>query len=243
METGDPPCKRSRYPTRYKLPLAILLFGLLALIARRTELARLVTHFHDLQALILHSGNAGYALYILLFVIAALCLMPGSILVIAGGMIFGPWLGTLLSLIAATIASSLSFLLARALGREALQRYFGHSAVFQAIERGIARSGGDFLILTRLVPLFPYNIQNYAYGLTAIPFWSFTVISAVTTLPGLFIYTVMASELARDGITLAFVFKIGIAGVALFALIQAAKRYARYKHITTGAPGVNDEKG
>jgi uncharacterized membrane protein YdjX (TVP38/TMEM64 family) len=45
----------------------------------------------------------------------------------------------------------------------------GHTAVFQAIERGIARSGCDFLILTRLVPLFPYNIQNYAYGLTAIP--------------------------------------------------------------------------
>ncbi|MDO2128190.1 VTT domain-containing protein, partial [Escherichia coli] len=80
-------------------------------------------------------------------------------------------------------------------------RYVGHTAVFQAIERGIARSGCDFLILTRLVPLFPYNIQNYAYGLTAIPFWPFTLISAVTTLPGLVIYSVMASELAREGVT------------------------------------------
>lgn len=50
----------------------------------------------------------------------------------------------------------------------------GHTTVFQAIERGIARSGCDFLILTRTVPLFPYNIQNYAYGLTAIRFWPFT---------------------------------------------------------------------
>ncbi|GHK52367.1 hypothetical protein KPZU09_21030 [Klebsiella pneumoniae] len=75
----------------------------------------------------------------------------------------------------------------------------GHTTVFQAIERGIARSGCDFLILTRLVPLFPYNIQNYAYGLTAIRFWPFTLISAVTTLPGLVIYSVMASELAREG--------------------------------------------
>jgi hypothetical protein len=47
------------------------------------------------------------------------------------------------------------------------------------------------------VPLFPYNIQNYAYGLTAIPFGSFMLISVLTTLPGLFIYTLMASELAR----------------------------------------------
>ena len=75
----------------------------------------------------------------------------------------------------------------------------GHTTVFQAIERGIARSGCDFLILTRPVPLFPYNIQNYAYGLTAIRFWPFTLISAVTTLPGLVIYSVMASELAREG--------------------------------------------
>ena len=70
---------------------------------------------------------------------------------------------------------------------------------FQAIERGIAHgSGCDFLILTRLVPLFPYNIQNYAYGLTAIRFWPFSLISAVTTLPGLVIYSVMASELAHS---------------------------------------------
>ncbi|WP_228305232.1 TVP38/TMEM64 family protein, partial [Klebsiella aerogenes] len=86
-------------------------------------MTRLFSHLHDLQLLILHSGSAGYALYILLFIIATLCLMPGSALVIVGGMIFGPWLGTLLSLIAATVASSLSFLLARWLGREALQRY------------------------------------------------------------------------------------------------------------------------
>lgn len=215
----------------------------MAWLIHHAGIARLVTHFHELQTLILHSGSAGYVLYILLFILATLCLMPGSMLVIAGGLIFGPWLGTLLSLIAATAASSLSFLLARWLGREALLRYFGRSAVFQAIERGIARSGSDFLVLTRLVPLFPYNIQNYAYGLTAIPFWSFTVISAMTTLPGLFIYTFMASELARDGITLPFALKLSIAGMALFALIQGAKRYARHKRIGAGTLEIGDENG
>lgn len=73
---------------------------------------------------------------------------------IAGGVLFGPLTGSLLSFAAATVASSLSFLIARWLGRDLLQRYVGHTAVFQAIERGIARSGSDFLILTRLVPLF-----------------------------------------------------------------------------------------
>ncbi len=152
-------------------------------------------------------------------------------LVLVGGIAFGPWLGTLLSLIAATVASAVSFLLARWLGRALLLKYVGHTTTFQAIERGIARSGIDFLILTRLIPLFPYNIQNYAYGLTAIPFWPYTLVSALTTLPGIFIYTLMASELATHGLTLAFILKLSLAGLALFALVQAAKRYARHKRV------------
>lgn len=190
-----------------------------------------MTHFRQLQGLILQSGTLGYGLYIALFILAMVCLMPGSVLVLVGGMVFGPWLGTLLSLVAATLASAASFLLARALGRTLLLNYVGHTATFQAIERGIARNGIDFLILTRLIPLFPYNIQNYAYGLTAIPFWSYTLISALTTLPGIFIYTFMASELAADGITLAFVLKLSLAGLALFTLVQAAKGYARRKRV------------
>jgi uncharacterized membrane protein YdjX (TVP38/TMEM64 family) len=177
----------------------------------------------------------GYTFYILLFIVAALCLIPGSILVIVGGVLFGPVAGTLISLVAATVASALSFLLARWLGRDLLLKYVGHTATFQAIEKGIAHSGVDFLILTRLVPLFPYNIQNYAYGLTAIPFWSFTVISALTTLPGIFIYTLMSHELASEGITLAFIGKLSVAGLALFALVQAAKAWARHKHIDPSA--------
>ena len=148
---------------------------------------------------------------------------------IVGGVLFGPVAGTLISLVAATVASALSFLLARWLGRDLLLKYVGHTATFQAIEKGIAHSGVDFLILTRLVPLFPYNIQNYAYGLTAIPFWSFT------TLPGIFIYTLMSHELASEGITLVFIGKLSVAGLALFTLVQAAKAWARYKHIDPSA--------
>lgn len=177
------------------------------------------------------SGALGYVIYVALFILATVCLLPGSVLVLVGGIVFGPWFGTLLSLVAATAASALSFLLARWLGRALLLKYVGHTATFQAIERGIARSGIDFLILTRLIPLFPYNIQNYAYGLTAIPFWPYTLISALTTLPGIFIYTLMASELAAHGLTLAFILKLSLAGLALFALVQAAKRYAQHKRV------------
>lgn len=212
-----------------------VLFCALAGVFHYFGLSDLITNLHHLQDVIRQSGLFGYALYILLFIVAALCLIPGSILVIVGGILFGPLVGTLISLLAATVASALSFLLARWLGRELLLKHVGHTATFQAIEKGIAHSGIDFLILTRLVPLFPYNIQNYAYGLTAIPFWSFALISAVTTLPGIFIYTLMSHELASEGITLVFIVKLSVASFALFALVQAAKAWARYKHVDPSA--------
>lgn len=214
--------------------MAVVISLLFSLI-HRFGLIDLITHLRRLQDTVQASGTLGYALYIALFILATVCLLPGSVLVLVGGIVFGPWLGTLLSLIAATVASALSFLLARWLGRALLLKYVGHTHTFQAIERGIARSGIDFLILTRLIPLFPYNIQNYAYGLTAIRFWPYTLISALTTLPGIFIYTLMASELATDGITLAFILKLSLAGLALFALVQAVKSYAHHKRVALPA--------
>ena len=228
-----PSCKRSRHPAIGKGLGLLALVATLAVISHRVGLHDLLTHLHLLQDTLRHQGAWGYLVYVALFIIATLCLIPGSLLVIAGGMLFGPLTGSLLSFAAATLASALSFLIARWLGRDLLQRYVGHTAAFQAIERGIARSGCDFLILTRLVPLFPYNIQNYAYGLTAIPFWPFTLISAVTTLPGLVIYSVMASELAREGVTLAFALKLSLAGGLLFALVQMGKRFARARRMAT----------
>ncbi len=210
---------------------ACLIFALVIYAIHAFGLFDLLTDLPHLQTLIRQSGLFGYSLYILLFIIATLFLLPGSILVIAGGIVFGPLLGTLLSLIAATLASSSSFLLARWLGRDLLLKYVGHSHTFQAIEKGIARNGIDFLILTRLIPLFPYNIQNYAYGLTTIAFWPYTLISALTTLPGIVIYTVMASDLASEGITLRFILQLCLAGLALFILVQLAKLYARHKHV------------
>lgn len=214
---------------------ACLIFALVIYAIHAFGLFDLLTDLPHLQTLIRQSGSFGYSLYILLFIIATLFLLPGSILVIAGGIVFGPLLGTLLSLIAATLASSSSFLLARWLGRDLLLKYVGHSHTFQAIEKGIARNGIDFLILTRLIPLFPYNIQNYAYGLTTIAFWPYTLISALTTLPGIVIYTVMASDLANEGITLRFILQLCLAGLALFILVQLAKLYARHKHVDLSA--------
>ena len=218
-----------------KFVVGSLTFTLAIYLVYASGIVNFINDLPHLQALIRQSGIFGYSLYILLFVIATLLLLPGSVLVIGGGIIFGPLLGTLLSLVAATLTSSVSFLIARWMGRDLVLKYVGDTTVFQAIEKGIARNGIDFLILTRLIPLFPYNIQNYAYGLTTIAFWPYTLISALTTLPGIVIYTVMASDLANEGITLRFILQLCLAGLALFILVQLAKLYARHKHVDLSA--------
>lgn len=230
-KSGNHHAKEVLIQAESKLILACLFFGVVCYLLHTYGLFSLLTDFSRLQAVVQQSGTRGYALYVVLFILATLFLLPGSLLVIVGGLVFGTVTGTLLSLIAATLASALSFLFARWLGRDILLKYLGHTAAFRTIERGIRESGSDYLILTRLIPLFPYNIQNYAYGLTAIPFWRYTLISALTTLPGLFIYTLMANELAVQGITTMFMAKLCLAGGVLFLLVQVAKRYARYRKI------------
>ena len=85
------------------------LVATLAVISHRVGLHDLLTHLHLLQDTLRHQGARGYLVYAALFIIATLCLIPGSLLVIAGGMLFGPLTGSLLSFAAATLASSLSF--------------------------------------------------------------------------------------------------------------------------------------
>lgn len=231
VNSGKPHAKEVLIQAESKFILAFIFFGVVCYLLHSCGLFSLLSDLSRLQAAVQQHGVRGYTLYVVLFSLATLFLLPGSLLVIVGGLVFGTVTGTLLSLVAATLASALSFLVARWMGRDLLLKYLGHTAVFQTIEKGIRRSGSDYLILTRLIPLFPYNIQNYAYGLTAIPFWRYTVISAVTTLPGIFIYTLMANELVTQGLTALFMAKLCLAGGVLFIVIQAAKRYARYRKI------------
>jgi uncharacterized membrane protein YdjX (TVP38/TMEM64 family) len=103
------PCKRSRHKADSQLLLILALLCATLAIISFSGFADLLTHFRQLQALIQHSGPLGWTLYVALFIVATLCLIPGSLLVMVGGVVFGPVWGTLLSLCAATVASALVF--------------------------------------------------------------------------------------------------------------------------------------
>lgn len=120
--------------------------------------------------------------FIFLYLIAPVLFLPGSPITLASGVLFGPLLGTLYSLIGATGGAGIAFLLARYVaGDFAEQKAVG---VLGRLKTGVEKEGWRFVAFVRLVPLFPFNVLNYALGLTKIPFKTFMLTSFVTMAPG-----------------------------------------------------------
>jgi len=180
-------------------------------------------------------GVTGYAVFILLYVIAAVFMLPAALFTITAGITFGSVLGAILSLIGATIGAAAAFTIARYIARDAIVNKFKDNAIFAKIEEGVKQNGVSFLILTRLVPIFPYNLQNYAYGVTPFNFLTFTGISFITMAPGAFIYAYMAGEIAANGFSVKLMLQFAAAGVILFLVSLVPKYIARKKGINLNA--------
>lgn len=204
---------------------------LVFILMKITGLLDILSDFDQFRALIENAGALGYVIYILLYILVAVFSLPASIVTIAAGIIFGPVLGAILALTGATIGAAAAFIIARYIARDLIVEKFGQNKIFLKIEEGVEKNGIDFLILTRLVPIFPYNIQNYAYGVTNLNFPAYVGISFITMAPGAFVYAYLAGEIAVNGISAGLFVKLLIAGVILFGVSQIPKIFARQKGI------------
>ncbi|UUV17509.1 rhodanese-like domain-containing protein [Fusobacteria bacterium ZRK30] len=145
-----------------------------------------------LESVITMLGVWGPLAYILMYIFITLTISPALPITIAGGIIFGPVMGVVYTAIGAGIGLSLSFLIARYVAREAIERKFGNTAVFKKIDEGVKKDGWFILAVTRLIPIFPFGIQNYVYGLTSIGFIKYVVLSIIFILPGSSVYVMLA---------------------------------------------------
>jgi uncharacterized membrane protein YdjX (TVP38/TMEM64 family) len=132
------------------------------------------------------SGMWGPAVFIGIYMIAPALFLPGSLLTLAGGALFGPFTGALFSLTGATIGATVAFLIARYLAAEWVERRV--SGRLQEIKAGVEREGWRFVAFVRLVPLFPFNVLNYALGLTRLSVQTFALTSFITMAPGALAY-------------------------------------------------------
>ena len=133
------------------------------------------------------AGVMAPLLFIGIYAISTVLLIPGSVLTIAGGVLFGPIWGTFYNLTGATIGATMAFLIARCLASDFVSRKAG-GRLRQLIE-GVESEGWRFVAFVRLVPLFPFSLLNYALGLTRIRLFHYVITSYICMLPGAIAYT------------------------------------------------------
>lgn len=129
--------------------------------------------------------------FIALYALATVLFIPGSLMTLAGGFIFGPWYGTVYNLTGAVIGATFAFLIARYLASGWVRDSAGRRLT--TLLKGVEREGWRFIAVVRLVPVLPFNLLNYALGLTSISLLAYVLASTVFMLPGAFAYTYVGS--------------------------------------------------
>lgn len=188
-----PTASRSRWPF---IVGGLVAVGVLLLIGKSLGGA-LAAATVQLQAL----GPWGPAAFIGLYIVACLTAIPGSILTLAAGAVFGLAGGLAAAFAGAMLGSVAAFLVARFIARDAISRRIGDDPKFAAIDRAIAARGRVIVFLVRLSPAFPFSILNYAFGLTRVSLGDY-ILGGFGMLPGTLLY-VYYGKVAGDVAALA----------------------------------------
>jgi len=142
-------------------------------------------------------GPGGPLIFIGLYIVAPVFFIPGVILSIGAGTVFGLLAGSIYVLIGATLGATCAFLVGRYVAREWVEGRLAGNARFQAIDRAVAREGWKIVGLARLSPFFPFNLLNYAFGLTDISLRDYFFATLAGMIPGIIMYVYLGS-LAGD---------------------------------------------
>jgi uncharacterized membrane protein YdjX (TVP38/TMEM64 family) len=142
----------------------------------------------DFQDWISGLGPLGGVLYGLAYVAAALLFVPGAILTLGAGFLFGLGWGLVIVSLASTATAALAFLIARYAARERVEKLARKNEKFAAVDKAIGKNGWKVVGLLRLSPLIPFSLSNYLYGLTSVRFLPYLAASWVGMLPGTLLY-------------------------------------------------------
>jgi len=173
-------------------------------------------------------GTLGPVVFILIYAGAVVAALPGSAITIIAGAIFGSVLGVIVVSIASTVGAALAFLVGRYFARDAIAKWLSKRERFKKLDDLTEKHGAIIVALVRIVPIFPFNIVNYGFGLTRVRFWTYVFWSWVCMLPGTVLYVV-----GTDAISQAIIQKrvpwplIGVligVGILLVVLVKLARK-------------------
>ena len=146
-------------------------------------------------------GIVGGIAFIAIYIIATVAFLPGSILTLGAGIVFGVLLGAVYVFIGATLGAIAAFLVGRYLARGWISKKIEGNQKFAAIDKAVAREGFKIVLLTRLSPVFPFNLLNYAFGITGVSLKDYAL-GSIGMIPGTVMYVYigsLAGDLAKIG--------------------------------------------
>ncbi len=188
--TADSQRPKSRAGTIFKILLVAVVVGGIALAADYFNLQELL---RGVLAWISGIGPFGLLIFIVLYVLACVLLLPGSILTLGAGAVFGLVQGFIAVSIGATLGATCAFLVGRYLARNWVAKRIAGNAKFKAVDEAVGREGWKIVLLTRLSPVFPFNLLNYSYGLTNVSLRHYFVASWLGMIPGTMMYVYLGS--------------------------------------------------
>jgi len=181
-----------------KILLRILVLGLVVAGITVAVIYRDALNAEALEQWVDGFGTAGPLVFMLIYAVGTVLFLPGSIITLAGGALFGPVWGTFYNLTGATLGATLAFLIARYLGGNWVEQKSGGR--IKQLKNGVEAEGWRFVAFVRLVPLFPFNVLNYALGLTRIRLSHYVIASYLCMLPGALAYTYLGYA-GREAVT------------------------------------------
>jgi uncharacterized membrane protein YdjX (TVP38/TMEM64 family) len=166
----------------------IVLAVVVASLVVATRLLPVAEWLRAFQSWVAHQGVWGGVLYGAVYVVAVLLFVPGSVLTIGAGLVFGLLWGTVIVSIASTVAAALAFLIARYVARRRVEALAKRNEKFRAIDQAVCEQGWKVVALLRLSPLVPFSVSNYLYGLTPVSFGPYVLASWIAMLPATVLY-------------------------------------------------------
>ncbi len=220
-------------PASRKLPIARIAVAVAALagLVIAFRMLPLAVWLRQFQLYVRGLGALGYVVYALGYGVIG-TVVPASVLTLGAGAIFGVTGGAIVVIVGASIAASLSFLLARTVLRHRIEAMTAGNAKFRAVDRAIAKEGPKIVLLVRLAAVFPFLFMNYAFGLTGIRFSRYLAATVVGILPATIAFVWLGAagaELATQH-TAKTVITITGAVIALAASIFVARIAAKAIH-------------
>jgi uncharacterized membrane protein YdjX (TVP38/TMEM64 family) len=213
--------------------IIVLLLIIAAIVSVRLTGATQYLEEEALRKWVQSYGILSPIIYMLFYTVAPSLFLPGLPITIAGGVLFGPFWGVVYTITSATMGACVAFLASRYVARDWVASKL-ISPRWQRLDQGVERHGWKVVAFTRLIPLFPFNLLNYAFGLTKIKFMHYVVTTFICMLPACIAFIVFSSsllEVLKGKISPAFI--VGLLLIALVSLIPVFyKRYKMKKRIS-----------